>query len=78
MNGARHAWLLCRLYASIGRVALDAGAVITQRRIQLTTQPAGRARVVFTAQDFDRFLQHPFMVNALARALPVRGRRWGD
>lgn len=63
---------MCRFYIAVGRVAVDASAILFERRIKLAQPPFGIARVVFTAQDFGAFLIHPLMVKAASTAVQVR------
>ncbi|GLC35963.1 hypothetical protein PLESTB_000524000 [Pleodorina starrii] len=60
------------LDVQVGLVELDLPAVFAQQRIVLRNTPVGSARVVFNADDFGAFLQHPLVTTAARRA--VQGR----
>lgn len=51
---------------------VDYAAMFMQRKVILTNQPTGWARVLFDAEDFDNFLAHPLVVEAASTA--VRGQ----
>jgi hypothetical protein len=67
--------LTCRsLDFAVGRVEIDAAAVMTRAVLALRAPARGAGTVVFTPADFGNFLAHPLFVAAAARA--VAGRRF--
>jgi hypothetical protein len=67
--------LTCRsLDFAVGRVEIDAAAVMTRGVLALCSPARGAGAVVFTPADFGNFLAHPLFVAAAARA--VGGRRF--
>lgn len=65
-------WLgACRLDINVGVTTLDYPALLTEQRIKLSNQPHGSARCLFDEADFGRFLTHPLVMQATAKA--VRG-----
>ena len=54
------------LDVEVGRTAVDFGALATKRRILLRAPATGSAQIRFTARDWDGFLLHPLMREAVA------------
>ena len=51
---------------SVGTVAIDQGALITQQVVKLKSVPTGDAELVLSAEDFGNFLVHPLTRAATA------------
>ena len=59
--------LSCRsLDVSVGRTAIDFGALAAKQRIVLQRPSTGKAEISFTADDWDSFLAHPLFQAAVA------------
>ncbi|KAL1520437.1 hypothetical protein AB1Y20_022019 [Prymnesium parvum] len=60
--------LSCRsLEVEVGRTSLDLPQLVQTARIQLREPALGAARVLFSPRDWDNFLHHPLLVDALRR-----------
>lgn len=66
-NWASRKNLTCETIAfRVGTVAIDPAALVTERIVKLKSVATGDAELVFSAEDFGRFLVHPLTVAAAA------------
>jgi len=62
--------LSCRsLDVSVGRTAVDVGALVTKRAILLQWPATGDATICFSAKDWSSFLAHPLCIEAISARL---------
>ena len=55
------------LDVAVGSTKIDVGALVTKQAILLQQPARGSAEISFTARDWDQFLVHPLMTEAIAR-----------